>query len=614
MRYTKNKPARALLAVASAALTVTLIIACESPTTISKRKIGVALLVHGGVEHHSLSSTWDSTMQIFSYDPNSFVYQNVIWNPEAWPRILELGNAPKELGKYGWEFARIGGHDPAMDLSRRQLVDMTAELEGKAAELGVKFVTDYVSWIGDPSHLAHPRAIYTPGVSDGSPVTYCGSQSDGGTEPDYTWPGCDTERYDVAGTIDRMLAAGVDEIVVIDLTTSGVRFFKSNDVIRLSRAVIDSHNEQQGTAVTLSWLNDPQDLMRDSYPDKPANWTNSLGAPEHDPSVPLADRPNPVAADLEFALLHAQGIEAQLNREVLPENTGVLLVNHATRRFNQLFDPKIDDTLILNANIRDLLIERNPGLDPANVVGAWMGVKEKNPHIQTDTPGAGKLERTRRMRGENLGHAYLYETDERLPEGEWGYRYWHALEYLKDQGVEHIVVAFPQITVDSVLNLVELPNQIAKEIGYRSWLHIDTPDFDAYPNEGHPFADYWGIWVETHCKSSSKVGTMVPCCFEMGGCADDRPYPPVRLASFDKPRNDLDPSLAWDVSAYGHLGYNADAGKPGPHQPVQAQYAGTWATWNPPNADPRIGQLLAKHVIAYVKNSDNRSNEFAAEK
>ena len=57
------------------------------------------------------------------------------------------------------------------------------------------------------------------------------------------------------------------------------------------------------------------------------------------------------------------------------------------------------------------------------------------------------------------------------PSGEWGYLYWDALEYLKNRGVKHIVVAFPQIATDSVLNLVEVPNQIAKEIGFKNWLY-----------------------------------------------------------------------------------------------------------------------------------------------
>ena len=575
------------------------ICAACAPTanTPDRPLIGVAFLVHGGFDEFSDSALWDSTLQIFSYDPNSFVYQKVIWNPSAWPMILRAGNAPKELGKYAFESARIGGPDPAMQYSRQQLADMTAILKSAESDLGVRFITDYVNWIGDIENLPHPRSIYLPGVPDGTPVTWCGEDKSGAGG----WPNCDPQRYNTDGTIDRMLTAGVNKILVIDLTTSGVRFFKSNDVIRLSREVIAKHNAANDTDISLHWLNDPADLLRDSYPDIPAGWTSSLGEPESDPSIPLENRPNPVSSDPAFAVLHAEGIEQQFNEKVATAKTGILLVNHATREHNQLFDPKIDDTLVLNANIRDQLLQRNPELERANIIGAWMGIKESNPAIKPRPPSFSQLERTRRMRGENLGHAYLYETDAELPTGEWGYLYWDALEYLKKQGVEHVVVAFPQITVDSVLNLVELPNQIAKEIGYRNWLYIDEPDFDTYPDVGHPFADYWGIWVERDCPVPSDTAQSAPCCFEMGGCQDGRPYPPPRLAPADKARNDLDPSLAYDVSEFGHLGYDPDKGAPDRSRAVQNQYTGTWATWSPPNADLRVGGTLAKHVIEYVQ-------------
>ena len=91
------------------------------------------------------------------------------------------------------------------------------------------------------------------------------------------------------------------------------------------------------------------------------------------------------------------------------------------------------------------------------------------------------------MRGENIGHAYLYEVvPHTLPAGKWGYLYWDALNYLKNRGVKHIVIAFPQITTDSVLNLVEQHNQIAKEIGKKTWLYWGKQDLDTYPGVGHP--------------------------------------------------------------------------------------------------------------------------------
>jgi hypothetical protein len=246
-----------------------------------------------------------------------------------------------------------------------------------------------------------------------------------------------------------MLDAGVDAIIMIDMTTSGVRFFKTYDVVRTAREVVAAHNKVHDTNIGLYWVNDPNDLMRDSYPDKPAGWTRSLGVPEHDPSVPLANHPNPVSSDPRLAAFHVEGIEHQFRAGLPLAKTGVLLVNHATRALNHLFDPKVDDTLVLNRNIKRLLLAHNPQIDPDNIVGGWMGIKEHNPAIRPGPPQFSQLERTRRMRGENLGYAYLYESDEQLPGGEWRYRYWDALDRLRQRGVEHIVVAFPQIMVDS---------------------------------------------------------------------------------------------------------------------------------------------------------------------
>ena len=53
------------------------------------------------------------------------------------------------------------------------------------------------------------------------------------------------------------------------------------------------------------------------------------------------------------------------------------------------------------------------------------------------------VERTRNMRGENLGHAWLYESAKLLPAGKWGYKYWDALEYLKNRGVTAYRYWFP---------------------------------------------------------------------------------------------------------------------------------------------------------------------------
>jgi hypothetical protein len=268
------------------------------------------------------------------------------------------------------------------------------------------------------------------------------------------------------------------------------------------------------------------------------------------------------------------------------------LLNHALVDWAEYFDPKIDDTVVLNQSIEASLLARHPGLDAANIVGAYMGIKE----IGTAEGGpATAVELTRNMRGENLGYAWLYETAKLLPSGKWGYRYWNALEYLKNRGVKHIVIGFPQIITDSVLQLVEIPNQIGKEIGIKTWLKWGTFDYITYPGVGHPFADYWGNWADTQCNVIGGTGKE-PCCFQMGGCGGSQPYPPLRQTT-GAVRTMLDPSLAYDLSDYGHLGYNPASGAPNPDAPVQNQYTGTWAMYQPASARPEVGQILAQHIL-----------------
>jgi hypothetical protein len=88
----------------------------------------------------------------------------------------------------------------------------------------------------------------------------------------------------------------------------------------------------------------------------------------------------------------------------------------------------------------------------------------------------------------------------------------------------------------------------------------------------------------------------------MGGCADGRPYPPPRQAPIDKKVGSFDPSLAYDLSDYGHLGYDPAKGPPDPNKPVQDQYTGTWDVWTAPNEDPGVGKFLAKHVLNAAVN------------
>jgi hypothetical protein len=189
-----------------------------------------------------------------------------------------------------------------------------------------------------------------------------------------------------------------------------------------------------------------------------------------------------------------------------------------------------------------------------------------------------------------------------MPGGRHGHRYWEALDLMRQRDVGHIVVIFSQIVVDSVLNLVEVPNQVAKEIGSHSWVNWRRGDFRRYPGVGHPFADYWGNWVDTQCRIGDSMPAVTgPCCFTMGGCGDQRPYPPPRQAALSSVRQDTDPSLAFDIPAWGHLGYDPALGPPSDSAPVQGQYRGTWAMWQPANDDPRMGKLLARQVIAALE-------------
>ncbi len=132
-------------------------------------KVGVLLLVHGGTEHSEMAQ-WDSTLQIFFYDPNSFVYQRIIWNKSAWPMILKAGNAPKEAGKYAFEHERIGDQDFTAPVFEQQTRDLRNELEAVADELNTEFVVDYINWIGDIPHLPSPRLIYNPPKAGGALV------------------------------------------------------------------------------------------------------------------------------------------------------------------------------------------------------------------------------------------------------------------------------------------------------------------------------------------------------------------------------------------------------------------------------------------------------------
>jgi hypothetical protein len=625
-------------------------------------KVGVLFVVHGGFDNYADQYLWDTSVQMFSYEPNHSVYQLVIWCPDQWKNVLTTQNGPKEVKKYAFNYERIGGTDPFKSITMQQMSDMIAEMNRYSCN-NVTFEYDWAGWISgdDPSHYVYPRFIYNgPQAGEiecmtGSPskCTYCG-------EPGSEWPGCDRERYNVDGPIDRLLAKGVSQIILIDLTVGGVRFTKSYDVLTMAKRVLSDNG---AGSIPIKWLNDPKNLMVNSKPDDPPGWTPQWsyanGPPIHDPSIPLATNPNPVASDPDLIALNVESIEAAMSPTVPDSQTGVLLLDHALVDWAEYFDPKIDDTLGIIEGIKAKLLSDHPDINPNNIIGAYMGIRENG-----IAEGYNGLERTRNMRGENLGHAWLYESNKLLPPAPWGYKYWDALEILKNNGVKHIVIGFPQIISDSVLNLVEIPNQIGKEIGIKTWLKWGTFDYITYPSIGHPFADFWGIWVDNACgkgvinyingtgdfrlnrtvtgQTSKAKGTIIAktgttssgsltvwkisgifqngeiikddrtgsaqvngspvmtvspaCCFTMGGCDDTmRPYPPPRQTT--GARDDMDPSLAYDLSDYGHLGYDPALGAPNPDMPVQNQYTGTWEMYKPASARPEVGEMLAKHIL-----------------
>ena len=564
-----------------------------------KPRVGVLYVSHGGNETYGEKHLWDATMQIFSYDQNSPVYQQIIWNSDYWPQMFKFGNASKELGKYSFEYERIGGVDPYPESKRQTTAELSSILDDYENKMEVDFIVDKMTWISPyPSELANPRMLFNPGIPDGDPLRYCGSD-------DPSWHLCDPDRYNVDGPVERMLKIGINRIIMIDLTTAGARFSKTYDVYTTAKKVIYDHNKNQQAAVTIEWVNDPKELMLTSYPTEPKGWTRSSGRPKDNPIIDYNEYPNPVIGDLRLAQFQVDGIEAEFDTEIALENTGVLLVNHGILSMNQVFDPKINDTLILNQNIKDLLLEKFPEMQSKNILGGWFGDMVRNELVKPGPPAFTQLERTREMRGENLGYIVLHDTDGSKPEGEWGYRYWEALDQLKKNKVKHIVVVFPQIMENSVLNLVEVPNQIAKEIGYKNWLHFDTLDFDTYPEYGHPFADYWGIWVSKSCAIPSDTNQSEQCCLTMGGCSTGQSYPPPRQAELNERRNDLDPSLAYDVSEFGHLGYRSELGTPNLSQPVQDQYSGTWSMWKVNEDHHALAKFLADKVVQHIESTQN---------
>ena len=571
----------------------------KHPSYNERPRVGVLYVSHGGNETYGEKQVWESTVQIFSYDKNSPVYQRILWNPDYWSQFYGFGNATKEIGKYSFEYERIGGVDP-YPKSKAELTQHLVELmNAYENKYEMDFIVDKMSWLSpEIVELANPRRLYYPGTEDGSILAYCGKGDD-------SWLGCNPDRYDIDGPIERLLKIGVERFIMVDLTTAGARFSKTFDVYTVAKQVIDKHNQATGKNVVIEWVNDPDNLMVKSYPQDASGWTRSKGKPEINPIIAISDFPNPVIEDLRLAKFQMEGIASQFIENVSLKDTGVLMINHGIRNGDEPFDPKINDTLTLNKNIKNLLLQNFPELKTQNILGGWFGEMVINQRVKPSPPAFTQMERTREMRGENLGYIVLHDTDGEVPAGEWGYRYWEALDQLRENKVKHIVIVFPQIMENSVLNLVEVPNQIAKEIGYKNWLHFDTLDFDTYPEYGHPFADYWGIWVSTSCAIPSDTNQSEQCCLTMGGCSSGQSYPPPRQAKLNERRNDLDPSLAYDVSEFGHLGYRSELGAPNLNQPVQNQYSGTWSMWKVTEDHHALAKFLADKVVQHIESTQN---------
>ena len=241
-------------------------------------KVGVLFAVHGGFSQYARQYLWDASMQMFSYEPNHAVYTYAMWCPSAWPTVLNTGNAPKEVPKYEFEYARLGGTDPFQMLTDQQFADMTAEIN-KYTCTEVTFEFDWVAWMSgdDPSHYVYPRFMYNkpagwdPGTfCPGGPsdyLNYCGVGDNGSPNP---WPGCDPQRYNVDGPVERLLNKGVTQIILVDLTVGGVRFSKTYDIFKKVKLCLSDNG--QGS-MPVKWLNDPTNLMQNSYPTDPADWT-----------------------------------------------------------------------------------------------------------------------------------------------------------------------------------------------------------------------------------------------------------------------------------------------------------------------------------------------------
>ena len=111
--------------------------------------------------------------------------------------------------------------------------------------------------------------------------------------------------------------------------------------------------------------------------------------------------------------------------------------------------------------------------------------------------------------------------------------------------------------------------------------------------------------MSTSCAIPSDTNQSEQCCLTMGGCSTGQSYPPPRQAKLNERRNDLDPSLAYDVSEFGHLGYRSELGAPNLSQSVQDQYSGTWSMWKVTEDHHALAKFLADKVIEHIESSQN---------
>ena len=225
----------------------------------------------------------------------------------------------KQSGIYEFSYPRIGGYDPFDETTDIQLQTMTKDLQARLGN-DYKIFTERMSWLSatDPAHLPFPRGVYNP-----PPQTYCPIPSLP-TPPSLSqvtycagdWYNCDPERYNVDGPVERLLKKDIDRLVIVDTVTTGVRFYKTFDQLTEVQKVVKQYNDDYDKDVTVEWVNDPTDLLVETYPTEPDGWTPSLGPPLADPVVSLEGRPNPFIDDPGLAALYVEGIAKRLRHDI----------------------------------------------------------------------------------------------------------------------------------------------------------------------------------------------------------------------------------------------------------------------------------------------------------